>query len=124
MIEEGPAEAEFFGEVGGEGFGAESFGGVVAAVKNVKAEFFGHGVGPMRAFAGDEGVHAFIGSFLKIVARAAGDDADAAAGFGAARNDERLHAGGALEARGEIGAGDASVGLEAEELVVVEEERV
>ena len=40
-------------EIGGEGFDAEGLGGVVAAVEDVEAEFFGEGVAPVGAFAGE-----------------------------------------------------------------------
>ena len=48
----------------------------MAAVKNVDAEFFGNCISPMRAFTGDERVHAFIRRLFQIATGAAGDDAD------------------------------------------------
>ena len=48
----------------GEGFDAEGFSGVMASIEDVHPQLFGQRVSPMRAFAGDEGVDAFLrGSF-------------------------------------------------------------
>ena len=123
MIEKGPGEIEFFRDVGSQGFDAEGFSCVVTAVEDVETKFFRHGVGPVWAFASDEGVHAFVGRFFQIAAGASSDDADATAGFGAAGNDEWFCAGGAMEAGGEFGAGDANLSFEANGLAVIEEER-
>ena len=36
----------------------------MAAVKNVDAQFLRQRISPMRPFAGDKSVHAFLGGFL------------------------------------------------------------
>lgn len=71
MIHEFPGDAEFLFDVGGEGFDAEGLGGVVAAVDEIDADFFGEGVAPVGAFAGDEGVDAVFGCGGDFGARAA-----------------------------------------------------
>src|ERR1051326_5505097 len=105
-----------------EGLNAKSLGGVMAAVEEIDAEFFGHCVGPVGTFAGDEGVHAFVGSFFEVAACTAGDDANALANFGSARNGEGFGISGALEANGEVRARNFGSGLKTEELAVGEKE--
>ena len=48
----------------------------MAAVKNIDAQFLRQRVSPMRPFAGDERVHAFLRRLFQIPARAAGHDPD------------------------------------------------
>ncbi len=122
MVKEGPGEFKFLREVGGEGFDPERFGGVVATIEDVDAEFFGHGVGPMRSFASDESVDAFVGGFFEIAPCSAGDDADSAADFGSAGNEERFRTGCVVELRGKSGTREAGIGLKAKELAVIEKE--
>jgi len=64
----------------------------MAAVKNVDAQLLGERGGPVRAFAGDEGVHAFSGCHRKAVAGAAGDDPDFFAHARAALDEHGLRA--------------------------------
>ena len=78
-MQKGPGDAEFFGQRRGEGFDSESFRGVVAAVKNVDAGILGQRMRPVRAFAGDEGVHAFLCRQFQFRPCAACDDANALA---------------------------------------------
>lgn len=106
MIDEFPRDAEFLLDVGGEGFDAEGLGGVVAAVDEIDADFFGEGVTPVGAFAGDEGVDAGFGNGGDFGACAAGHDADLAAGGGAARAEMDAGAGGGGEAGDEFVAAD------------------
>ena len=68
----------------------------MAAVKHVDAELFGQRVCPVRAFAGDESIHAFGCSLLQLPARAAGHNPDAPATRRAAGKDARF---GACRAR-------------------------
>ena len=79
MIQEFPRQLEFPGKMRRQRLHAESFRRVMAAVKDVQSQFFRHRKSPLRPFAGDERVHAFIGGNFQIAARAAGDDADALA---------------------------------------------
>ncbi len=59
-----------------QGFYAESLGRVMAAEEEIDPKFFrGHG-GPMRRFAGDEGIDAFPGNGVNFGAGASGDQAD------------------------------------------------
>ena len=124
MIEEGPGDFKPPRQVFGEGFDTEGFGGVVAAVKDVQAEIFGQGECPMRAFAGDERIHALAGGELEAGARTAGDNADAAAGRRATGEEFRRSTEGLSEAVGEFRAGQGGVGLEADELAFLEEKRL
>src|ERR1022692_2677243 len=61
MIKELPRQLEFFGKRGRQRLHAKRFCGVMTAVKNVHAQFLRQRVRPVRAFAGDESVHAFLG---------------------------------------------------------------
>src|SRR5882724_910033 len=107
----------------GQRFDAKGFGRVVAAIENIDAEFLGHGVGPMGSFAGDEGVNAFIGGFFKIPSCSAGDDADSAAGFGSAWNEQRLCACCALKSKRHLGTRNSCLALKSQMLAVIEKER-
>lgn len=76
MIDELPGQAILGLEVGTEGFDAEGFGGVVAGVEEVDVGFFGGGVAPVGAFAGDEGVDSGGGGFEDAGSGSAGNDGD------------------------------------------------
>jgi hypothetical protein len=106
----------------GESLDAERLGGVVAAVQDVQPEFFGRGVGPVRAFAGDEGVHAFLRRQFELGAGAACHHADATAcGRAAGQQFDRVpqNPGEALD---QCVARFACAGLESEPRAAVEEE--
>ena len=77
----------------------------------------------MRAFAGDECVHAFIRRQFQTVTRAAGHDPDAPADFRTAGNDSRFRAGRARELRGEFLAGNPGARLKTYGLAVGDEKR-
>lgn len=62
VVNEFPGEIELAVELFSECSDAEGFGEVMAGVNEVDAEFFGEGIGPMGAFAGDEGIDAFAGN--------------------------------------------------------------
>jgi hypothetical protein len=113
MIHKFPRDAELGLDVGGEGFDAEGLGGVVAAVDEIDADFFGEGVAPVGAFAGDEGVDAGLGDGGDFGACAAGHDADFPAGGGATRADMHAGAGGGGEALHEFIAADFGLDLRA-----------
>src|SRR5690242_7754237 len=70
MIEKDPRNTELLRNVLGQSFHSESFGGVMAAVEDIQAQFFGERVGPVSAFAGDEGVNSFCGGLLDFITRA------------------------------------------------------
>jgi hypothetical protein len=123
VVEEGPGDVEFFGEVLGEGLNAEGFGGVVAAVVDVEAEFFGEGIGPVATFAGDEGIDSFGVRFLEFVPCPAGDDSNFLNFCGAARDGFGRGAEGAGEAGFEFGAGECGAELEADGLAILVEEK-
>lgn len=124
MVEEGGWDAELPGQLFGEGSDAERFGGVVATVEGVDAGFFRECVGPVGAFAGDEGVDSFRGGLLEFSARAPGADPDALAMIGSSREEAGWvaeccsEAGGEFQARERLG----EVHLDADMLVVVGEE--
>lgn len=105
-----------------EGFDAEGFGCVMTAVENVEAEFFGHGVGPMRSFAGDESVDAFVGGFFEIASRTSGDYADPAARILAAGNEQGFCAGCALKAQRQLRARNLLFALKSQMLAAIEKE--
>jgi len=65
----------------------------MAAVKNIQLQFHRQCVSPVRAFAGNEGVHAFARRQFQIAARATRHDPDALTAFAATRNDSRFGAG-------------------------------
>src|SRR5436190_257507 len=71
-------------------------------------------MGPVRAFAGDEGVHSLGGGDFHFGTGSASDDADAVALFGATGEDFGGGAGGFLEAGGEFGASDFQFTADAE----------
>ena len=60
----------------GERFDAERFGRVVPAEKKIDAELFRGNCGPVRRFAGDEGVDLFVRDPMNLAADGASDDAD------------------------------------------------
>ena len=124
VIEEGPGDFVFAGEVGGEVFDAEGFGGVVAAVEDVETEFFGEGEGPVRAFTGDEGVHTLASGSGQAGASAAGHDSNVAAFFWAARNDGRRVAEDFLQAVGKVVAIEVGGGAETDVLLFFKKEGV
>src|SRR5262245_12454367 len=70
----------------------------MAAVKDVQPEFFGQPISPMRAFARDEGVHAFGDRQLQFTASAAGDHSDATTDPWASRDDRWHGAHGLVQA--------------------------
>src|SRR6516165_5551801 len=97
MIEERPWNFKSSGKMSREIFDSEHFGRVMAAVKNIDAQFLGHGVGPVRAFAGDESVHALGRRLFQIAARSARDHTDPFADFRSAGNHERRLAGRSMQ---------------------------
>ena len=109
--------------MGSQCFDAEGFGGVVPAVEDVDAEFLGHRIGPMRTFAGDESVYAFVGCFFEIASCSACDDTDAAADLGTAGNCQWFRSSGASQARGQFGARNYRLTLKTQELAMIEKER-
>ena len=66
-----------------EGFHAERLRRIVAAVKNIQPQFLRQSKCPVRTFAGDECVHAFIHRQFQIAARATRHDPDALTDFAA-----------------------------------------
>ena len=122
IIQEGPGDAEFSGEVGGEGFDAEGFSGVVAAVENIHAEFLRQAVSPVRAFASDESVHAFGGGFCQFATGPARHDADASAEFRPTRDHEGDGSDGALKAPGQRGQRELGDSHASQELAFLMEE--
>src|SRR5687768_3482166 len=64
MVNEVPWQFESAREMFGKGFNPESFGCVMASVKDVHAKFFGQRIRPVRALTGDERVDAFLGRLL------------------------------------------------------------
>ena len=96
----------------------------MAAKKNIHAQFFRQRVSPVRAFAGDVGVHALGGGLLQIRAGAAGDNADALADFLAAGNHFRRHAGRALQGDGKIVSRNAGPRFEADGFSVARKKRI
>jgi hypothetical protein len=69
----------------GEGFDAEGLGRVMPPVQHIDAGVLGGGKSPMRSFARDEGIDPLARGELEVAAGAAGDDADAPADRGPAR---------------------------------------
>ncbi len=122
MVEEDPGEVVFLGEPGGEGLDAEGFGGVMAGVKDVQAEFLGEGVGPVGAFAGDEGIDPGGGGEFEVAPGSAGDDTDAAAEVRASGDELGRRAGGAGETLAQFLAGKAGATLQPDGLAVAGEE--
>ena len=124
MVEEGGGDAEFPGQLRGEGTDAEGLGGVVAAVEGVEAGFLREGIGPVWTFPGDEGVDSLGGRFLELGSGASGAYPDALASIGATREE----AGRGAECRGEAGGqfkardGFGELDLDADMLVMVSEE--
>ena len=92
MIQKIPRHAELFGKLRGKRFHAERLRRVMAAVKNVQAQFLRHSKRPVRTFTGDERVHTLLSRALEFVARVAGHDADAFANIFPAGNEQRLYA--------------------------------
>jgi hypothetical protein len=80
MIEESPGELVAFAEVSRERLHAESLGGVVATVEDVDSGFFSGGEGPVRAFAGNEGVDAFLRGDPEFGAGSSGNHPNPTAG--------------------------------------------
>src|ERR1039458_6371792 len=93
----------------------------MAAVKNIQLQFYRQCVSPVRAFAGNEGVHAFARRQFQIAARATRHDPDALTDFAATRNDSRFSAGCARKLRGEFCAGDFGARLKTDGLAVTDE---
>src|SRR5205807_1111627 len=119
MVEKDPRDFEAGRQMLGERLHAESFGGVMAAVEDVEAKILSHGIGPMRTLAGNEGIHAFLGSGFEVAARAAGDDANTAANFRTCRNDKHLATDSASQTTGQLFTGDGCFALKTNELAVV-----
>ena len=65
MVEKHPRHAEFRSQMRRQRFHAEGLRRVMAAVKHVNAQFLGQRIIPVRAFAGDERVHAFVAASFK-----------------------------------------------------------
>src|ERR1700759_2236507 len=84
MIKEDPGNFETAREIGGKSLGAEGFGRVMAAVKDVDSQILRCCKCMVRPFARDERSEARIGGKFQITACAAGDDADFFAGRRAA----------------------------------------
>ena len=80
---------------------------VMAAVKDVQAEFFRCRISPVRAFARDERVHAFFHGLLQIAARTAGHHADFFANIFTAGKDSRLRSRRARQSSGQLRAGNS-----------------
>src|ERR1051325_3199319 len=97
MVQKLPREMEFGREMSGQGFDAEGFGGVMAPVEHVHAQFFGQRISPMRSFAGDESIHAFGCGFLEVATGASRDDTNAAANRWSTRNYQCLCASRSLQ---------------------------
>lgn len=110
VVEELPGEGESLGEELGEGFDAESFGGVVPGVEKVYSEFFGGCVGPMGALARDEGVNALRGDAMDVRAGATGHDAHVAGEHGTTWGEEDVASDSFLD----VVAKDFAVGLDIE----------
>lgn len=123
MVEEDPGQFEFAAECCGQGFDAESLRGVVAGVENIEAQFFRERVGPVRAFAGDEGIHAFGGGLFQVAARAAGHDADAPAYFRSARQHAGTAVRGLRQLAGQFFAGNVCHRAQSNERAVADKER-
>jgi len=122
VVQEDPGQIEPAREVGGQRLDSEGFGRVMAAVKDVYAQFLRQRIGPMRPFAGDEGIHAFRRRLFQAVARAAAHDADPAADGGAGGDEVRRAAGGLPQAFGQVCPREAGLGLKPEVQSVVEVE--
>ena len=95
----------------------------MAAVKDIQAQFLRQRVSPMRPFAGDERVHAFLRGLFQLRARAAGHHADAFACRAASGYHERFRTGGALQSPRQLRERNFGLGLEPDVLAVAEEER-
>ena len=72
MIDEGPWEVIALAQVRREGFDAEGFRRVMAAVEDVDSRVFGRGKSPVGTLAGDEGIHSFLRGESEVAASAAG----------------------------------------------------
>ena len=95
----------------------------MAAVKNIQSQILRQRISPVRAFAGDERVHAFARGQFQIAARAAGDNPDFLADAFATGNDSRFRAGRAFQSFRQFGAGNFCLRLEANGLAVACEKR-
>ena len=94
MVHEAPRNLEPFRDFRRERFHPERFRRVVAAIKNVNAQFLGQSVGPVRPFAGDKCIHTFARRHLQLAAGAAGHDTNTTANPVATRNECHLAAHG------------------------------
>src|SRR4051812_32873105 len=74
-IDEVPRQIESLGEMGSERFHPECFGGVVAPEKKIDSQLLRCDRGPMRRFAGDEGVDSLPGDVVNFGPGAAGNEA-------------------------------------------------
>src|ERR1700743_1357730 len=102
VIQKLPGQLEFFGQRGGQGFYAKCLRGVMTAVENVQPQFFRQGKCPMRAFTGDERVHAFARGLLQFTARTAGHDPDVFTNLFSAGKQFRFYSGRTFQFFGEF----------------------
>jgi len=79
MIQKAPRQPEFFRQDSGQGLHPKRLGGIVAAVEYIQSRVLGQRMGPMRAFASNESVHAFAARNFQFGPRAACHYADSPA---------------------------------------------
>src|SRR6266478_892491 len=96
----------------------------MAAIQNVQTKFFGLGKGPVRPFARDKCIDAFLGGDFQIAARAAGHNPDALASDRAARDNFYAAAHRARETLRQLGSRDLCFELKADELIFVTKKRL
>src|SRR5215212_9673835 len=107
--------------MGGERFDTESFRSVMASIKNIDTELFGHGVGPMRSFAGDESVYTFGRSLFEFSTRASSNNPDLPADARTRGNHQWLGVRRPLKPRSEFGQRNANGSLQPKIQVVRKE---
>ena len=123
MIQKDPGNRERRSEMGCQCLDSERFGGVVPTVKHIDPEILGKCVGPVGAFAGDEGVHTLLGGDSQFVARSAGHHSDAATEVWTAWENGGTVAEYCGEPRFERVPSNRGSRLQADGLIALEEER-
>src|SRR5205807_9461886 len=95
----------------------------MAAIEHVDSQFLCQGVSPMRSFARDEGVHTFSGGSLQLASGPSCHDTNPPTDARPAGQENGWASGGSSHPLFQIFTRKACFGLEAQELVFLEEER-